>query len=84
MTTKTEPGSGDGHEHHAESAATPNDNSARAETKPLTILLPEDTLKKLRVISIVRETSVSELVAEAAAGVVRKELKKALAKISGE
>lgn len=53
-------------------------------TKPITVMLPEDLLKKLKVVAIVRETSVSELVAEAAAGVVKRELKKALSKISGE
>jgi hypothetical protein len=45
---------------------------------------PTDTIKKLKVVAIVKETSVSELVAEAAAGVVKRELKKALSKISGE
>lgn len=53
-------------------------------TKPITIMLPDDLLKKLKVVAIVRETSVSELVAEAAAAVVKRELKKALSKISGE
>jgi len=53
-------------------------------TKPITIMLPDDLLKKLKVVAIVRETSVSELVAEAAAGVVKRELKKALIKIAGE
>lgn len=52
--------------------------------KPITIMLPDDLLKKLKVVAIVRETSVSELVAEAAGTVVRRELKKALSKISGE
>ena len=52
--------------------------------KPITIMLPDDVLKRLKVVAIVRETSVSELVADAAAGVVRKELKKALSMISGE
>jgi hypothetical protein len=59
--------------------------SSRAEaTRPITIGLPDDLLRKLKIIAIVRDTSVSELVAEAAAGVVRRELKRALAKISGE
>lgn len=53
-------------------------------TKPITIMLPDDILKKLKVVAIVRETSVSELVAEAAAGVVKRELKKALSKISSD
>ena len=50
-------------------------------TKPLTIALGEDVLKKLRIIAIVKETSVTALISEAAAGVVRRELKKALAKL---
>jgi hypothetical protein len=50
--------------------------------KPITIMLPDDISKRLKVIAILRETSVSELVADAAAGVVRKELKKALAKLA--
>lgn len=53
-------------------------------TKPITIMLPDDVLKKLKIVAIVRETSVGELLAEAAAGVVKRELKKALSKISGE
>lgn len=53
-------------------------------TKPITIMLPDDVLKKLKIVAIVKETSVSELVAEAAAGVVRRDLKRALTKVSGE
>ena len=67
-----------------EPAASTNGTSAPEPTKPVTIMLPDDLLKKLKVVAIVRETSVSELVAEAAAGVVKRELKKALSKISGE
>lgn len=59
--------------------------TAQAEpTKPITIMLPDDTLKRLKIVAIVRETSVSELVAEAAVAVVKRELKKALAKVLGE
>lgn len=64
-----------------EPASTPTNSTARGETKPLTIMLPDDILKKLKIVAIVRETSVSELVADAAAGVVKRELKKALAKL---
>jgi hypothetical protein len=57
-------------------------NASQPETtKPITIMLPDDVLKKLKVVAIVRETSVSDLVAEAAAGVVKRELKKALSKL---
>jgi len=65
--------------------APPSNGASHAEpNKPITIMLPDDLLKKLKIVAIVRETSVSELVAEAAAGVVKRELKKALSKISGE
>jgi hypothetical protein len=68
-----------------ESEATSTNGTTRAEsTKPITIMLPDDLLKKLKVVAIVRESSVGELVAEAAAAVVKRELKKALSKISGE
>jgi len=64
---------------------TPSNGASHGEpTKPITIMLPDDTLKKLKIVAIVRETSVSELVAEAAAGVVRRELRKALTKIAGD
>jgi len=64
---------------------TTSPNQVPAETtKPITIMLPDDLLKKLKVVAIVRETTVSELVGEAAAGVVKRELKKALSKIGGE
>jgi hypothetical protein len=53
-------------------------------TKAITIMLPESILKKLRVVAIVKETTVSDLVTDAATAVVRRELKKALSKISGE
>ena len=76
MTTSADPG-------HSESTPT-NGTGAAEPTKPITIMLPDDVLKKLKIVGIVRETSVSELVAEAAAGVVKKELKRALSKISGE
>ena len=68
-----------------ETDVTATNGATRIEsTKPITIMLPDDLLKKLKIVAIVRETSVGELLAEAAAGVVRKELKKALSKISGE
>ena len=66
--------------------ATPSNGTSRRgeSTKPITVMLPDDTLKKLRIIAVVRESSVSELVAEATMGVVKRELKKALSKIVGE
>jgi hypothetical protein len=67
------------------SVPTPSNGAATLEpTKPITVMLPDDLLKKLKIVAIVRESSVGELVAEAAAAVVKRELKKALSKISGE
>jgi hypothetical protein len=65
-------------------SAPPNGTSPAEPNKPITIMLPDDVVKKLKIVAIVRETSVGELVAEAALGVVKRELKKALSKISGE
>ena len=39
----------------------PNGTTHSEPTKPITIMLPDDILKKLKVVAIVRETSVSEL-----------------------
>jgi hypothetical protein len=63
----------------------PSNGTAHAEpTKPIIIMLPDDVLQKLKIVAIVREVSVSDLVAEAAAGVVKRELKKALGKVAAE
>ncbi len=71
-------------DHDASASQNSIGNAQSEPTKPITIMLPDDVLKKLKVVAIVRETSVSELVAEAAVAVVKRELKKALSKISGE
>lgn len=71
-------------EARGQDVATANGASSPEPTKPVTIALPDDLLRKLKVVAIVREVSVSELLAEAAAMVVRRELKKALAKIAVE
>jgi len=71
-------------DHDESTRQNSNGTSHPEPTKPITIMLPDDLLKKLKIVAIVRETSVSELVAEAAAGVVKRELKKALGKISTE
>jgi len=47
-------------------------------------MLPDSVLKKLKVVAILKETTVSDLLADAALGVVRRELKKQLGKISAE
>ena len=64
--------------------ASPSGTPQLVPTKPITVMLPDDVLKKLRIVAIVKEISVSELVAEAAEGVVKRELKKVLSKVSGE
>ncbi len=56
--------------------------SPQAESaKPLTIMLPDDVLKKLKIIAIMRSTSVSEVLADAAISVVKRDLKKVLGKL---
>jgi len=56
--------------------------AARTEsTKPITIMVPEDTLRKLKIIAIMKESSVSDLLAEAATAVVKRDLKKLLGKL---
>jgi len=49
--------------------------------RPITIPVSEDVLRKLKIIAIVRNTSVGELLADAAAGIVKRDLRKALAKL---
>jgi len=61
--------------------STTSSGSAAEPTKPITILLGEDILKRLRIIAIVKEVSMNSLISEAMAGVVRKEMKRALAKL---
>lgn len=56
--------------------------AARTEsTKPITIMVPEDTLRRLKVIAIVRDTTVGELLSDAAAALVKRDLKKVLGKL---
>jgi hypothetical protein len=43
--------------------------------------LPEDLLKRLRVLAVVRDRSVSDIVTEHLEALVRRDLKKALAKL---
>jgi len=63
----------------------PANGTARPEpTRPITIMLPDSVLKKLKVVAILKETTVSDLLADAAVAVVRRELKRALGKIASE
>ena len=56
----------------------------RAEnTKPVTILLAEDTLRKLKMVAIMKSTTGGELLAEAAVSVVKRDLKKGVGKTRG-
>lgn len=50
-------------------------------TKPLTVMLGEDLLRRLKVIAVLKDTSVSEIVAEHIEALVRRDLKKVLAKL---
>jgi hypothetical protein len=62
-------------------AAGANGATRGENTKPVTILVPEDTLRKLKIVAIMKETTVGELLAEAAIAVVRRDLRKVLAKL---
>ncbi len=55
---------------------------ARAEnSKPVTIQLRDDVLRRLKILAILQETSVGELLADAAAGLIKRDLKKLLGKL---
>jgi hypothetical protein len=57
-------------------------NGARTENaKPVTIQLRDDVLQKLKIVAILQETSVGELLAEAAAALVKRDLKKLLGRL---
>ena len=81
MTTKTEPGSGDQHEQLPDVAPSTNGSPRTEATKPLTVMLPEDLLRKLKVIAVLRDKSISEIVADHVEGLVRRDLKKVLARL---
>lgn len=50
-------------------------------SKPVTIQLRDDVLQKLKIVAILQETSVSELLADAAAALVKRDLRKLLGKL---
>jgi hypothetical protein len=58
-----------------------NANDRNENTKPVTILVPEDTLRRLKVIAIIRDTTVGEMLVDAAAALVRRDLKKVLSRL---
>jgi len=60
----------------------PRNGSHADSAKPITIMLPDDVLKKLKIIAIMRNVSVSEVLADAAVSVVRRDLKKFLGKLA--
>jgi len=67
---------------HTHESTPSNGTIARGDaTKPLTIMVAEDILRKLKIVAIMKETSVSELLAEAATAVVKRDLKKVLGKL---
>ncbi len=54
-----------------EPPSNPANGTSRAETRPLTVMLPEDVLRKLKVIAVLKDRSVSELVADHIDALVR-------------
>lgn len=81
MTTKIEPSGTNPDDHPPESTPATNGSPRTEATKPLTVMLPEDLLRKLRVIAVLRDKSISEIVADHVEGLVKRDLKKVLAKL---
>jgi len=50
-------------------------------SKPVTIQLRDDVLQRLKILAILQETSVGELLADAASGLIKRDLKKLLGKL---
>lgn len=50
-------------------------------SKPITIQLRDDVLQRLKIVAILQDTSVGELLADAAATLVKRDLKKLLGKL---
>jgi hypothetical protein len=50
-------------------------------SKPVTIQLRDDVLQRLKIVAILQDTSVGELLADAAAALVKRDLKKLLGKL---
>ena len=64
------------------SDSTDSATSARQEaTKPVTIQLRDDLLQRLKIVAILQDTTLSDLLADAAAALVKRDLKKLLAKL---
>lgn len=51
------------------------------DTKPVTIQLREDVLQKLKIVAILQDSSISDLLADAANALVKRDLKKLLGKL---
>jgi hypothetical protein len=49
--------------------------------KPVTIQIRDDILQKLKVVAILQDSTVSDLLADAAAHLVKRDLKKLIAKL---
>jgi hypothetical protein len=61
---------------------TNGNGTTRPETsKPITIQLRDDVLQRLKIVAILQDTSVGELLADAAAALVKRDLKKLLGKL---
>ena len=80
MTTKLE-SSTNPDDHQDDSASSTNAHPRTETNKPLTVMLPEDLLRRLKVIAVLRDKSISEIVADHVEGLVRRDLKKALSKL---
>lgn len=62
-------------------AAPANGSQKPENSRPVTIQLRDDILQKLKIVAILQETSVSELLADAAAALVKRDLRKLLGKL---
>ena len=59
-----------------------SNGTARSEnSKPVTIQIRDELLQRLKIVAILQDTSVGELLADAAAGLVKRDLKKLLNKL---
>lgn len=62
-------------------AETTNVANRAENTKPVTIQLRDDLLQKLKILAILQESTVSDLLAESAAVLVKRDLKKLMNRI---
>lgn len=58
-----------------------NGFSRSENSKPVTIQVRDDVLQRLKIVAILQDTSVGELLADAASALVKRDLKKLLGKL---